>query len=1073
MSYSQLILRDSAEIVWPLDDINQSSSVSKSINFISNVDLAYSASININNTNVIGVPMIYGGGSLLSFTSSAVGLSIPAIGRFSELYNNKDSTISFWFQSNAVLNQEFPIFKKRGFSNIGLFIKNNYLVFRCGNTNTFNELIVEIADQEEPHHIILSRNSSGLMMILDGIPYVDNDNFVEKVDYDPIHSSNDFIDFYGPPEGSWSIDSPAFYPNVLNPNIAKRHYVYGLGKNIPDKIFYSKGGNIYNISTIYTDRLSDINWTYSDDWNLTELINLNNDELGIGPIQNNGPITYSYDNILDTSSNVYKFSSGSSVTQASYIDVNKLFNKINSLEYPFFVKFKLNGQLPDKYISQKLISIGEVSGKEVISFSLYNNNENYQVLVSAINFSSSVSFNINNISSSPSFYVGVKFDGQTNLYFAQDGGQIQSASFNYLTASSFGLDPLTGYLPLASDSIIRIGSSLNYNSDSFNSNSYDINQFFGSFERFLVVEKDFTSSSNFSYLEGYRKSKYEFIYNTDLNRFKVKTYGRGSFNLHSINISEYIDDSNQIIGSNYIKIGYPGLQSSSLVYFYATLLSYSGSTVYPQNRLGQDNYLPFINNTDVSNKYLKFDFEIYSDDTLYYPPRIKYFKMQTFKSQNSLTAIKDDAGPSFKIHPSGSTVYLPEMSYTPSIFMTDKSGLKISNSLVDFTDNTLPKPLDPTTIPGLKLWLDSRFVNGLNRTNPPDDSRIKFWTDLSDSNNNAIQNDINTSPVYRTQSLNLFRMNQLDGGELDDIQFISPFNSTISTSVEGAVSGTRGIKIIPTGLSLDSYIDVSFNTASISVFPNQSYTVVGSIKLFKPQTASSLHTNARKIVISNIQGGQEIFTASSQASLNIAGTYSLSAVFFTSSATNTSIIKFYNGSNLASDVVYWDNLGLYPSNSSSYVTSWVEPLTSNDFPTIKFNGTTTFMESSASSTTPNSLYVVARNFGDSILIQSTTASILYSNSASYFISYGSAQNYLLSDNKFKLFSILNNGTSASVFINGDFVGTKNAGTLSIDKLFIGRQLRGDISSVVLYEGINSIKDRVRIERWLNESFPMY
>lgn len=1074
MSYSQLILRDSAEIVWPLDDINQSSSVSKSINFISNLDLAYSASININNTNVIGVPMIYGGGSLLSFTSSAVGLSIPAIGRFSELYNNKDSTISFWFQCNAVLNQEFPIFKKRGFSNIGLFIKNNYLIFRCGNNNTFNELRVELADPEEPHHIIVSRNSSGLMIILDGIPYIDNDNFVEKVDYDPIHSTNDFIDFYGPPEGSWNIDSPAFYPNILNPNIAKRHYVYGLGKNIPDKIFYSKGGNIYNISTIYTDRLSDINWTYSDDWNLTELINLNNDELGIGPIQSNSPVTYSYDNILDTSSNIYKFSSGSSVTQASYIDVNKLFNKINSLEYPFFVKLKLNGQLPDKYISQKLISIGEVSGKEIISFNLYNNNENYQVLISAINFSSSVSFNINNISSSPSFYVGVKFDGQTHLYFAEDGDQIQTASFNYLTASSFGLDPLTGYLPLSSDSVIRIGSSLNYNSDSFNSNSYVINQFFGSFERFLVVEKDFTSSSNFSYLESYRKSKYEFIYNTNLNRFKVKTYGRGSFNIHSINISEEIDDNNRILGSNYIKIGYPGLESSSLVYVYATLLSYSGSTAYPQNRLGQDNYLPYINNTNLSNKYLKFDFEIYSDDTLYYPPRIKYFKMQTFKSQNNLTSIKDDAGPSFKIYPSSSSaVYLPEMSYTPSIFMTDKSGLKVHNSLVEFTDNILSKPLDPTTIPGLKLWLDARFVNGLDRVNPFDDTRIKYWYDLSDSNNNALQNDINVSPVYRTQSLNLFRMNQLDGGELDDTQFITPFNSIISTSPEGAVSGTRGIKITPTGSSLDSYIDVSFNTASISVFPNQSYTVVGSIKLFKPQTASSLHTNARKIIISNIEGGQEIFTASSQASLNSAGTYSLSAVFFTSSATNTSIIKFYNGSNLASDVVYWDNLGLYPVNSGSYVTSWVLPLTVKDHATIKFNGSTIFMESSASVNTPNSLYIVARNFGDSIFLQSTTASILYSNSASYFISYGSAQNYSPSDNKFKLFSILNNGTSASVFINGDFIGSKNSGSLNIDKLFIGRQLKGDISAILVYEGINSTQDRERVERWLNESFPMY
>ena len=619
--------------------------------------------------------------------------------------------------------------------------------------------------------------------------------------------------------------------------------------------------------------------------------------------------------------------------------------------------------------------------------------------------------------------------------------------------------------------VIRIASSLNYNESSFTSNVYDIEQFAGTVERFLITQPEFVASANYSYLENYRTPRYEFQYDSVESRFKLRTYGSGEFDVHSMTISESLDDSTQIIGANIVKIGYPDIQSSSQVFFYATLIDYDGTVIEPRTRLSQNNYLGFLNNTNLFNKYIKFEFEIFGDDITYYPPRIKSFQMQTFKSKNNSAIIRDSSGPDYTLYPtSSSIVYLPEIRYTPTAYITDISGLKLNKTIVDFTENIMPKPLDPRTIEGLKLWLDARFINGLGKENPDDDSRVSSWSDLSDNFNNAIGAP---APIFRTQSLNNLRMNQLNGADTDNLSFIIAENSGIEASAEGSVSGDRGIKVTPNGSSTNSYIDVSFNSASIGTFANQTYTVVGSIKLTKPQTASALHQNARKIIINNVNGGVENFTASSMAATNTRGVYSLSAVFTTSASTTRSIIRFYNGSYDSADPVYWDNLGVYPVTSGSYVSQWIEPLTLNDFPTIKFDGSTTFMQSSASITAPNSLYIVARNFGDSILLQSTTASILYSNSASYFVSYGSAQNYSLSDNKFKLFSILNNGTSASVFINGNFVSTKNTGSLSIDKLFIGRQLRGDISAVILYKGINSIKDRERIERWLNESFPMY
>lgn len=1075
MSYSQLILRDSAEIVWPLDDITESSSISKPINFFTNNPFSYSASININNTDLMKNPIVFGGGTLLSFTSSAIGLSIPALDRFSELYENKDSTISFWFQLNKINSKESPIFKKRGHDNIGLFIKNNYLIFKYGTSSSFSQLAVDFVDIKEPHHVVVSRNRSGLMIILDGISYTNNDGSSIRIPKDNNHSTNNYIDFYGPVSGTWNIDTPAFYPNILNESIAKRHYVYGLGKNIPDKIFYSKGGNLYNFSTIYTDRLYDINWDYSDEWQFTSLTDLNNDEFGVGPLKLSSPTTYSFDNKIDTSSNKYKFSSSAGASQASYIDINKLFTKIGSGEYPFLVKFKLDGTLPDKYLSQRLITVGEIAGQELIKFDLYNNNNTYQVLVSVVNFTDKVAFNINNVSSSPSFYIGMKFNNSTTLYFSQSGSVIQSASFNYLSANGFGLDPLNGVFPLSPPSLIRIGSSLNYDSTSFDSNVYGVEQFLGSMERFMVAQTDFSSSSNFSYIENYRKSRYDIVFSTELNRFKVRTYGRGSFNLHSINFSEYIDDDTQKIGGNYVGIGYPDLQSSS-VYFYTSLISYTGSIVYPPTRLQQNNYLGFLNDSNLSDQYLKFDFEIYSEDSLYYPERIKYFKMQTFKSKNGSVELKDDAGPKFTLNKStDSSIYLPEIRYTPSIFMTEDSGVKIYNTTADFTENILSRPLDPRTIEGLKLWLDSRFVNGLNNVNPQDDSRVQLWTDLSGNNNNAVQNTILSSPIFRAQSLNILRMNQLDGGELDDISFISANNSTIVSSINGAISGTRGIEITPTGSSIDSYIDMSFNTASITVFPNQSYTVVGTVTLLKPQTGSAQHNSARKIVVYTRNGEMEILSASSIASSNTRGSYSLSAVFTTSASTNSARILFYNGSYDLTDKVYWDNMGVYPVTASTSQYSWVQPLTLNDHPTVKFDGRSMFMTSTASSTHPYSIYIVGRNFNNGGFISYSPSGGIYAQDGFYYVNSGSNVISQRTTNEFNIYSLVVNSASSQFFVNSrPSFGRSNIGSGSVGFITLGLRnnsfLSGDIAAVLLFNGIHDYQTRSAVENWLDESF---
>ena len=1069
MSYSQLILRDSAEIVWPLDDITESSSISKPINFFSSDPYTYSASINIDSTKLINTPIVFGGGTALSFTASSIGMSIPAVDRFSELYKNKDSVISFWFQSNALFNEEYPIFKKRGQDKVGLFIKNNYLIFKYGTSASYYQVFADLADFNEPHHIIIAKTTGGLYLMIDGLSYSSFQESIE-LDEDSNHIDNDYIDFYGPPSESWIVDSVSFYPNALNEQTAKRHYVYGLGKNVSDDVFYSRGGSLYNFSTIVTERLVDINWDYPDEWRLNDFVDLYVDSIGIRPLNFPSPKMYSFDNLLDKSNDSITFSVSSSATKASYIEIDRLHNKIGGGEYPFFLKIKLDGPLPDQYLSQRLISYGKFPDNEIIKFNLFNDGGQYQIKVLTIS-SASYAFNINNLASN--IYLGMSFTGFTSIYFAEEGQAIQTASFSYYDENGFGLDPLISYFPPSPDMVMRIGSSLNYNESSFTDNVYEVEQFTGTVERFIITQPDFVASANYSYLETYDKPRYEFFYNSSESRFQLKTYGYGNFNVHSINMSEYIDDLTQIIGANVVKIGYPDVQSASQVFFYATLIDYDGNVVYPKTKLNQVNYLGFLNNINLFNMYIKFDFEIFGSDITYYPPRIRYFQMQTFKSRSNSTILRDEAGPNYTLYPStNSEVFLPEIRYTPTTFITNTSGIKLNKTIAEFSESIMPKPLDPRTIEGLKLWLDARFINGLGKVNPSDDERVLVWSDLSDNTNDAVSSST-TAPVFRTQSLNALRMNQLTGADTDDLSFIISSDSDIEASAEGVVSGTRGIKITPSGSSTNSYIDVSFNSASITTFANQSYTVVGSIKLTKPQTASALHENARKIIVYNTDGATETFAASSFAATNTRGTYSLSAVFTTSASTIGSRIRFYNGSYDTADPVYWDNLGVYPVTASTSQYSWVQPLTLNDHPIIKFDGQSMSLSSTASVNQPYSLYVVGRNFNDGSFVSYSSSGGLYAENGFYYVDSGSAVQSASVNNEFNVYSILVNSGSATMYINGFMSFREFTGHNDINDLVIGSGIApfaGDMAAVLLFDGYHDYQTRSAVENWLDESF---
>jgi hypothetical protein len=1073
MSYSKIILQDSADIVWPLDDITQSSSMSKAINFYNNSAYSNSASIFINNTDVTETPIVFGGGSALRFISSSVGMSVPAIGQFSELYKNKNSCMTFWFQTEFLSSEEYPIFKKRGSDNVGLFIKNNYLIFRYGTSASYMEVRGDIENPEEPNHILIGKNPSSMVLMINGNSFKNNENNYINLELDPSHLENDYIDFYGPPSENWIIDSVALYSNILSTFDAKRHYVYGLGKSIGDDVFHARGGTLYNFSTIDTEKIFKIDWRYPQEWRQAEVKDLIMTQSGISPLNYDEPIFYSYNNDIQTSSNQISFitSSGSTVN-AAYIDIRSLYQKILSGQYPFFVKVKFDGNLPKVFEKQTIMSIGSEPSEEILKFNLYNQSGSYKILIETIN-GNAVDFNIVDIESNPEAYIGMKFLDNSYFYFAQTGSFVQTSSFAFYDENLYGLDPLSYYFPLDYQKIIRIGSNISYDQDNYSTNLPSVNQFSGTFKSFSVLQDDFSASySTFQDLESYKKYRYKITYDSNQKRFKTQTYGNLTFNLHAIDIGKFNNDDDQKLSANTVSVGYPDILSSSQVLFYVTHYDYSGSVIYPKTRFYKNDTFPFINNNNLSGTYLTFDFEMYSEDANYLPPRIKYFTFETYSGDADKVSLRHDDGNNYLLYNSSSYVFLPEIRKTPNIFMTKNSGIKMLNSISEFTDDFAAKPLDPRSLNNLILWLDSRFTNGLNKIKSEDDSHVNRWNDLSGNEFHAIQNDSASAPIFRLQSKNVFTNEQLAGGESGSVSNIISVNSSVESSSDGAVSGQKGLKVIPDGTSIDSYIYMN-NTASISIYPNQKYSVVGSLKLSKPQSASFLHNLSRTISVYVDEGSGLIFSASSNASDNLTGIYDLYTEFTTSSSAISAEIRFYNGSYDINDFVYWDNLGLYPSTGSVITSSWVFPLSTDyDMPVVKFNGTQ-FMESSASSNQPYTLYIVGRIFNDGGIFESASVSI-YSDGGYIYAQAETSASVSNYDNSFHIYTITASSGSSSIYMNNVKLYENISNQSNIESIILGKSsqgsLNGDISSIVLFSNSHDDQTVLLVNSWLNESF---
>ncbi len=1090
--YSRLILKDRPDIVWPFENINESSSISLPINFYSNSASQYAASISAANTVLLNIPIVFGGGTALRLTSSATpNISIPLLSRFSELYDKRESCIEFWLRCDKVPSREVRIATKRNNPNIGLYLKDNYLMFRYGTSTTYIEAAYGMAELNEPTHIVMNQNRSGIELIVNGVSTITNNFANISLPIDTSHSTNDYMDFYGSSDYAVVVDSIALYAFNIRSNTAKTHYVYGLGKSVNENIFISLGGDFYNFSTQASRKSFYALWDQPQEWSLTQYDNLIHSSDGIRPIPYDVPSIVSFDNKINTSNNVVAFTSSAGDTYGTYLEVENLQSLLGQGGNPFFVEVRLNGTLPQEGLPQTIMSYGQAPFSSVIDFNFANFSGSYYLVAKSNVSTSSARFWIPNITSSPTIVTGMNFENQSIVYFGLSGSTLQTASLVSFSGSVFDADPISSYFPPTDNTVIRIGSGLTYDDSSVISSVNNVAQFNGTFLSFIITKDNF-SGSTFVSVDQYEQPVYSLIYDSTKGSFRNRSFGNANFILHGAALGEYLDSGSAIISANRFEFGYPDVISASQVKIYASLYNYSSSVaIRSRVQLQKVNSLEWLNLIDLSDKYIQFDIDILADDVTNYAPIIKYFKIETYPFSGSYVEILDNSGDRIRINSASvasAQIYVPELDLTPTTYLTDGSGVRIYRNTADVEFSPASKSLDPTLSSNLLLWYDSRFPNGLGQDPHPDGSASnRLWTSLSGSAITASVLATANNPEYRYQSLNILTVNQANGSESGSVTDFLTSNASAQSSTETASGGVRSIKVVPSGTSADSFIEYFYDLTSSSakrfIFPGQQYTVIGNISLLKTQSVASASARRIGLYAASTSPLGVLLSSFSASVPNEVGTYFASVTMTVPSGTNWLSFRFYNGSSVSGDPVYWDNMAIYSGSTvSGSPIAWYEPLELfDDRPTYKFNGLNHYFTSSVTINQPMTVYVVGRAFdsNNTIVGHSASAPAIYTENNTFRMAAGQVLVGASINNNFNILVGVFNNNSSSFFVNSSVV-SGNAGTGSYssamrigyrqDPSGTSRFLNGDVSGVLVFNTAHTKTEIDRITDWMKDAY---
>ena len=661
MSYTDLILQDSPVSVWNLSEA--SGTVANNDGFL--LGNSYNGTyLGTSGANVkrVKVPIVYGDGQCIKLIGNNIAsLSIPSLDKMSSANRQYSSTLEFWLKISNSVKDERVIVRKPN-SATGLYIKDNYLIFRVGDEETLATSL-PIDTFNKPLHIAMSYTPKGISLFVNG---VQSSITISQFDYfTKTYDVNDekFL-FFGSTSLGIYVDSIAIYSYAFESTISKRHFIYGVGYDISKFSISSKGGTMYSMHMQNTANFYSLSYNSPTSWGNNLIIDNNTLEF-----QRNGYLTTKNYQLLEhvTFSDVdYELMYSSTDGEISFPHGTSLYlgDQKNNFPNGMISKFDFTGVT---WTTKQLLFKIESFTNASISVYAEKQGVNYKIYYSTEFINENLEPSVNNILSTTTQITGKVYVGFYEI------NNVLSL-FLYTPSNQYSIADTGLELPLISPSLTfgSEGITAFSNTTIVPSSDTEVNRFtgklnlVGAIKNPLVIPENFIASENYEY-------NYKI---TPSNQKKLLRYtkGTGKFYIGANFLGE------SVVYPHRIDLGYGEVDGDSFVKVEAKVSNATTEILASQEILNGDPIKGLLGMA-ISDYVVTFNLTLESDDYDLYPPTLQYFNLNVFRATNSTIEMKSDIGDqNIKITPkSGKDLYLPEVTKTPSMYYGNTTGLKIGD----------------------------------------------------------------------------------------------------------------------------------------------------------------------------------------------------------------------------------------------------------------------------------------------------------------------------------------------------------------------------------------------------------
>ena len=696
MSYSAFIFVDSPECIWSLEE--QSGTDVLPDNFVT--DPLYNGVYNTSKISRSSVPItIDGKTSIYNSPTATPGdtlFTIPSIDIFGAAKTTTPYTLEFWMNlgidettlPDAISGRmgESKIVGFTGSTETGLYIRDlDYLVFKLGDTGkTIYESSVHVPDFNTPLHIAMIYYTDSIQIIVNGIEgsrqiFFDNPlgsyeqrniefKFPSKISADAVNFSR--INY----------DTIAIYRHSLDSSILKRHYVYGLGKDVPGVLIKSLAGTQYGVNLQKTLPQKQIRYFNRASWTSNVIFNnLSINDYTVSTKKFNAP-------------NFSIFRSGYSPTEKDMINSsNEIVFPENYFSYVEIPNYEGITGGSTKKVEAKLsigVSHNNTSVEQTLMHVSSRTNPSKYISFRMVN--RVISFYTSNAPTTALFTYTVPGTGAASfiLSYYVDGGTIYAKILGSSTSASESIS--ANQLFPMQDAYIRFGSEPAFFGTQIPANILpsDVKRFDGSLLQVDIYDSNQATANFSSYPTRQQSSMYQMYVDGKIKKHCIATSGTFSFNISLLDLATY---SNLGVLCNSVDLAIKSIVGSAATKIKYSLVRISNGveTVIESNKDLRNIHLPKVNSAyKVEELMYKVTGTLHSSDTNNYPGVLDYILIQSYptkldSTKSYLEVSSDNAGENIRYY-SGQTSsvnnpfkYMPEIDQTTDMHRSFYTGFPV------------------------------------------------------------------------------------------------------------------------------------------------------------------------------------------------------------------------------------------------------------------------------------------------------------------------------------------------------------------------------------------------------------